>query len=410
MQLVEHTGCTEGWPILDVLAFPCIVSNSPENVAWDCACGKPVARGLYARQVLDVLIRCNSCGRILRSPAREAGQPIAGIPVRLVGTFRLSGAIDLTEKPYMVVGNTALAGYAREVGRYVPDLYDPGLTPVLTTIDGASVTRLADRLQELLGSRYGRLRRADERGRQSHTPPRARHRLVELVQYLRDLASSLDDGDRSGPAEVDGDLLAEAIMLMSVSERWQHHPAWPGLRASLVSESEAPHTMMLLTIASYLADADNGIGIHIETGEQGVATADLWIEPDLSQRVDLEIKTPVVLRSPSMQLDRSRSTTVLQRVIKKSARQRSNTQSNLLVVGGYHLGNSYDPLIAAARELLAKQRRRWPGLAGVIISDWTYEATTTDAATTFRPIMRANVALHPGYGGDIRIMSQRRVQ
>lgn len=407
MQLEVHEGTADSCATLDVRTFPFLVGNSPENVGWECPCGQVLGTGLYARQFLNILIRCGACARLLQSPVREPGQPIAGRPVYLApgATYLIGGQLDVVDKPVMMVGHQALMGYARETGRRIPDVYEPPRAPVLTSLDSESLAGVAVDLKSLLGDDYDRLAAADTRGLQSRTPPAHRHRLIELIEFAQNTSEELSAWDSVGSISLNGDLLAEAITVLAAARRWENHPTWPGLRSSLASESEPPHTVMLLTVASYLVDANNGVGVHINTSRQDVTTADMWIEPDLSQRVDLEVKTPLALRGPKAPIAEPHAIAILERVLKKSARQRRNTRSSLLVVGGYHMGQSYEVVVRTAKAMLVLERRKWRGLAGIVIADCTYEAgEAADAQSTqFSPIARVEIVAHPGYNGDLSI-------
>ena len=407
MQLKAHQGATDGWATLDVRAFPFIVGNSPERVSWECPCGKSLGVGLYSRQVLNLLIRCGECSRLLESPIRPLGQPIAGRPVYIPpgGTYLLGGLLDVIDKPVMMAGHDALLGYARETGRQMRGIYDPGLDPVIGSLDADSLLTVAERLRSLLGNDYAQLAEADARGRSSQTPPARRHRLVELIEFAEKTADRLSDWDGHGRFNLNGDLLAESVTVLAAGTRWQNHPAWPSLRATLVSDTEMPHTVMLLTVASYLVDANNGVGVHLNPSRQRVTTADMWIEPSLSQRVDLEVKTPLALRGPKTPISEPHAVAIIERTLKKSSPQRRNTASSLLIIGGYHMGSSYNTLVSTAKAMLLLERRKWRGLAGIIIADCTFDAgqSLDGGDTHFAPIARVDIAVHPGYRGDLSI-------
>jgi hypothetical protein len=407
VELVVHQGSPAGWATLDVQTFPVLAGNSPDRTEWECPCGRRLATGLYDRQVLDILIRCGGCSRLLQSPLRAPGEPIAGAPVYMHPdkTYLLKGQLNLGDNTAMMVGHAAFAGYARETGRRVPGVYVPDRVTALKGLDAESFAALAEGLRSLLGVDYERLEMSDARGRRSRTPPATRHRIIELERFAADTATRLGAWDGHSRFNLNGDLVAEAITALTFPNRWQHHPAWPALRATLASESEAPHTVMMLTAASYLVDAGNGVGVYVTTSRQNVSTADLWIEPRLGQRVDLEVKTPLALRGPKTPISQPHAIALVERALKKSGRQRSNTRSSLLAIGGYHLGVSYDTLVGTAKAILALERRKWRGLAGILITDCTYEFGPSDNGDgfTFEPIARTEIALHPGYRGDLSI-------
>lgn len=340
---------------------------------------------------------------------REPGQPIAGRPVYMPpgGTYLIEGVLDVVDKPVMMVGHDALVGYARETGRYIPDIYDPRLSPALTSLEPTSLLAMEVKLQRLLGDEYERLEQADARGRLSRTPPASRHRLIELIDFVRTTANALRSRESSAHIDLDGDLLAEAVTVLAAASRWGKHSAWPALQAALASDAEAPHTVMLLTVASYLVDADNGVGLHVNTSRQHVSTADMWIEPSLDQRVDVEVKTPIGLRRPRSPVSEPKAVRILEKALKKSSRQRRNTRTNLLILGGYHMGASYGVIASTAKAMLALERKRWKSLAGIVVADCTYEmsASKDGQSTGFTPVARIDIARHPGYHGDLSIIS-----
>lgn len=406
MQLATHEGGVDGWATIHAHSFPFIAGNSPERSSLECPCGMTLGIGLYARQVLNVLIRCGSCSRLLLSPIRAPGQPIAGQPVYLSPgrEYSVGGVVRVADNPVMMVGHDALLGYARETGRRIPGVHDPKAGPIIDAFDTASFLNVTESLKSLLGEDYGPLEDADRRGRQSPTPPKSRNRLVELVEFARETAELLGEG---GPGlELNGDLLSESIAVLAMASRWGNHPAWPSLRKSLVSE--APHTIMLLTVASYLVDANNGVGVHVSESRQNQTTADVWIEPDLSQRVDLEVKTPLALRGPRTPISQPHAVKVIERALEKSRKQRRNTATSVLIVGGYHMGPSYDTVVQTAKAMLALERRK-RGLAGILIADCTYEShrSLRGQETRFTPIARIEFAPHRGYRGDLNIRSEQ---
>ena len=305
----------------------------------------------------------------------------------------------------MMVGRQALVGYAQETGRAIPDIYQPEMGPNITDLEGQSLLRLADQLRAMLGDNYQKLREADNRGRRSPTPPPRRQRLIELIEFVEQASIQLSDSGRyMREVALSGDLLAESITAANVADRWHRHPAWPALRTTFASSTEAEHTIMLLAVASYLVDANNGVGLHVHGERTGAKVADIWLEPDLNETVDLELKTPLAIRAPSSPLNPDSARKLVERALKKSSRQRANTRTSLLALGGYHLGESFPQLHLAATRLLNEQRQRWRGLAGVLVVDCTYQSGQSGSGpTNFTPILRVEFVAHPGYGGGITV-------
>lgn len=403
MKLAPHTGQDAGWATIIAKSAPFIRGNQVGGEDWDCQCGRALGRGLYPRQLLNILIECGECGCLMRSSVRTPGEPIPGRPVFLSpgNRYVIGGELDVADKPVAMVGQDAIASYYREVGRSEAGFNEQ---PPTTTDLAASLRDAPETLRGLLGDDAARLEAADVRGQASSTPPGSRHRVVRLIRFAEEMAPAVESGSA---VEVDGNLLAELMTLLSSAKRWKNHPTWPALRAAFVSEAE--HTLMLLAVASYLVDANNGVGIHVNPTRQNVGTADLWIEPDLASRIDLEIKTPQALRGPVKPLTEPSAIRVVTKALEKSRRQRRSTRSNLLVIGGYHLGASYDVLCSTAKAILVLEQRRWTSLAGIVLVDCTYEAAMSGGVQQFSPVIRTNLAKHPAFSGSVSITGRCQV-
>jgi hypothetical protein len=313
----------------------------------------------------------------------------------------LEGQLDVVDKPVMMVGRDALVGYARETGRSLPEMYEPDIWS-FDALDEESFTDLGERLRALVGDDYQRLVDADARGRVSPTPPPRRARMMELIEFADSTATMFGQRtDPKRPEAIDADLLAESITAGVFADRWRHHPAWPQLAKTFGSD-EASHTIMLLAVAGYLVDNHNGVGLHVDE-RSGQPVADMWLEPTLEQTVDVELKTPVALRAPRDPLAPDRAAELVGRALKKSRRQRKNTGSSVLVIGGYHLGQAFVVMLAAAGRILRGEQRKHRGLSGILLVDCTYILGSPAAA--FAPILRVEFVPHPGYSGGITVDS-----
>src|SRR5262249_6938034 len=147
-------------------------------------CHAEIAVNVHPRQLVDITFICPSCMSISSTPSREGGQPPAGRPV--VMPPRMSGvtsSIDLGRIPIMVMSHAALDSYITESGVHA---LAPGENSLQNDIvSGDFLRRLADEAEQLLGERYRDLQESDRRAQASPTPPRMRHRLIELIDYAR---------------------------------------------------------------------------------------------------------------------------------------------------------------------------------------------------------------------------------
>src|SRR5262249_39818422 len=197
--------------------------------------------------------------------------------------------------------------------------------------------------------------------------PASRHRLIELIENAVATAADLDQGGQF----VNGDYLSELYMCVSLFTRWRNHPAYPHLLKTLADGQEVQHTIMLLAVASYLADAGNGVGIVFRQSNRRMP--DLWLTPRLTERLNLEVKTPTELRGPrNTTITGNDAEKLISRLLKKAASgesgQLDQRHSGTLAIGGFHLDSrSFDILVRAATRVLASQSSQKQHLAALLI-------------------------------------------
>jgi hypothetical protein len=326
----------------------------------------------------------------------------------------LGSSVNISAKPLMHVGQQAVDNYYNETGAK----FLAGQAEV--TSDSLNLTpphlALASEGRELLGDNYAILIKADKRGQSSPTPPHSRHRLIELIDWAERSAVQLEQQGQVEKVSLDGNLLAELSTTISLLQRWRNHPAWSNLAATLASSTEGQHTVMLLGLASYLADNGNGVGIVIGSARGRIP--DIWIEPTLLERLEVEVKTPQALRGPRAQpLTIDEAIKIVESQLDKAAstkRGQLNTDhSGIVAIGGYHLGTgSLETLEKACKKVLARQSHRKKHVAALAVSEISYNSTNVidrmgkQVFGQFTPTLQVRVARHPGYAGSLHIETE----
>lgn len=369
------------------------------------SCQTVLLEGVHEHQLFDLAIRC-PCGTRSTCETRPPGRPLAGRPVLIpAGKYRLSSSLDLPT-PVMMAGQKAIDGYVRETGARWGKPAGGEEAPS-HQLDPAGLERLAADLVTLLGDRYEKLLCGHRRGLASPTPPRIQHRLLELIDYARTTAVAMAEHVGSDPLDIDGNLISELWTTVTMFHRWRYHPEWTALVASLTNPTEVQHSVMTLLVASYLVDSGNGVGI-VRNEMQG-RIPDLWAQPTVVERLDLEVKTPLDLRGPRAQkLDLDGAIQLIERLFNEAASstrgQLDPTESGLLAIGGYHLGEgAIENLESAALEVVRRQRHRKPHVMGIIVCEASYEYGFTEARMSMTPIMKQRLIPHPGYAGGLTV-------
>lgn len=393
---------------------PAVVGDADPGVNWCCAgCGTVLASAVHPGQFLDLLFRCYRCGQLGGSPPREPGQPLAGRPVLIpLGRYRLDDSVRVTGRPVMMVGQQALDGYLFETGRVRPS-QTPG-----QELNAEYLNRLAREATALLGDSYASLRASDRRGRISPTPPPRRHRLIELIDYAQEAADALEILKPDKIFELDAYKVSELDGLVSLLDRWKNHPAWKHLTTSLEGENDTHHTLILLAFASYLCDSENGVGIFFENRPEH-RIADLWAQPSLIERLDVEIKTPLDFRGPlGSPINDEIVEHTVERLLKKAASTKSGQisadDSGIVVFGAFHLSEAdTQQIVSACEHVLNKQRDRKHHLAAIAVTSFRpVQTIVRDAAGLTRrslaAVIETKVIRHPGYTGSLTLHDEAR--
>jgi hypothetical protein len=400
-----HDGPSDDLCVINPLSNTAFKGNLDDGINWHCpACGSLIAEAVYPGQLLDLVFRCHSCKQLGASPVRTSGQPIPGRPIVLTrGEYYYKWPVDV-RKPIAIVGYQARESYLDETAaRPLPFESANGGQAELTA---ALLREVASRAVKLLGAEYPRLRASNRKSAESQTPKRATPRLMELISYAEEVAKLIEERGPNGV--VDGTKVSELWGTIEMFDRWRNHPAWPHLVKALATEAEGPHSLMLLTAASYLSDTVSGVGIVF--GKAAGRIPDLWIEPDLTQRVNIEIKTPLAFRGLS---HRSLSTVDAEAVITRqinraasSKRGQFRGESGILAIGAFHLpARGLDQLVLATRSALEKQARarHKQNLVGILLSEFGFDVRGFDGRPAVWPRLGNRFVPHPGYRGSVRI-------
>jgi hypothetical protein len=410
--LQSYDSPTDGLCVVNLVTdSPAFKGDQDVGTNWRCSnCNALIAEAVYTGQLLNLLFRCHSCSQVGASPVREAGQPLAGRPIVLDrGEFYLK-TVDVAGKPTPIVGYQARLGYLNETA--APPIPFATATGGRAELSAALLRELASRAITLLGSEYRHLRASAKKSAASRTPKRSQPRLMELISYAEQAADTLETREMGISVDLDADQLSELHATITMFDRWRNHPAWPHLANTLASETEGPHSLMLLTAASYLSDNGNGVGIVFKKSAQRIP--DLWVEPDLTQRVNIEVKTPQAFRGLRIRaLSTSEVENILARQISKAASshggQLGNRIPGIVAIGSFHLPpGGLDRVFSGTERVLAQQARmhRKPNLVGVLLSEFGFTMGMADANTRslgFAATLTNRFVPYGGYRGTVKI-------
>lgn len=192
----------------------------------------------------------------------------------------------------------------------------------------------------------GRAELARASGNQAFGPTKAPP--VCAVTHLR-AAMANRQINLDGP---DGVALGYIQTLRDALHRWREHPHFEAIVSSLCNEFH--HTMAALTIASYLSDVGNHIGIT-KANHQAGRSPDLFVNTGRDERLSIEVKCPQAFFFPAEPPGVEKIARRMEREIKDARGQITGRDGGIVVIGAGHFA---PPFHAALKQTLGEVCKR----------------------------------------------------
>jgi hypothetical protein len=164
---------------------------------------------------------------------------------------------------------------------------------------------------------------------QEKSPP-----VWALAQLHRSLSSGHINLDG-----LDGIAIAYVQTLRDSLHRWQHHALFSAIARSLCHEFH--HAMTAFTVASYLSDHGNNVGITDTSAQRG-KSPDLFINVTRNETLSIEVKCPRAFFWPAQRPSKSDIARRIEREIKSARDQITGTAGGVVVIGAGHFSAGFD--------------------------------------------------------------------
>jgi hypothetical protein len=166
---------------------------------------------------------------------------------------------------------------------------------------------------------------------------------------------------------------------------------------------------MVIAAASALIDDGNNVGL--QGSVSNAAIPDLWLQPTLLDRVDVEVKTPRIFRGPLPRpMDYKSAVGVIRERIKSATKTRNKASgpeaqiglnnTGAVIVSGFHLGEANFRVFELAAEAAMTDGAASDRIVGAGIMEITFASTSTGGA---RPVLNRRFVVNPRYSGDARV-------
>jgi hypothetical protein len=357
----------------------------------------------------DVAFRCGACGGLSMGACLPAGRPLPWQKTVAVppGNYRIVGTVEGREG-VVLAASEAVDRALREIGSPIGVSLGQN-----ADLDADFLDSLVARTKAVLGDAYLDLASLHQRGRrESRTPPKRPHRLMELMDAAEAAAATF----RAGAPAIDPLATVELHGMLQQLDRWRNHPSWPRLLPSLKNPEDFPHVAVTLAAASFLSDMGNGVEL-VPAGD--TRSPDLRLHLGARSAVSTEVKAPLALQRPATPIDTSTAAEILERAFKKAGTgvggQLAPGADAVLVLGGFALRNAdLAALQSAARELLRRYPEERKHVLGVAIV-WLGALVDSRPAgvvgrtlPTLSGTIDSRIALNENYSGPNRISQEQR--
>jgi len=285
------------------------------------SCGHVLIEGYDSRRLIAIRIECFRCKTITMTDPWPVGEPLPNSLLNLgrAGRIALSDPVDVREG----VALSSSSEIERVKGLTGPRAPSRSRWELSRSWLNALETELDILTDGAVQKMAARVRRADRAGNAKYG-----HIEAPPVWAMARLRSALEAGyvDFGGS---DGLAFAYVQTLRDCLDRWHDRPRFSEIARSLCYDFH--HAVTTLSIASYLSDHGNHIGITHTSAQQG-RSPDLFINVDGYDKLSMEVKCPRALFLPSERLTAADLARKLEKEIKSAAGQITGS-GGIVVIG-----------------------------------------------------------------------------
>jgi hypothetical protein len=298
-------------------------------------CGHVLVEGYNPRSLVAIDIECFLCKTRSRTPAWPDGEPL---PAQLfnfgAGVFRFKDTVCLSGQ--IVISD-------REIARVKASVQPRPYVDAVWELSEDSICALELELDLLTGGAYQKLVASSARAHRAGNLTFAQVK-APLVWALRELRAAIEQ--RRIDLDITGGIAISYVQLLRHSlQRWRHHPLFESIARSICSEFH--HTIAAFTVAGYLADQGNKIGIT-DTANQRGQSPDLFIPVGKQERFSIEVKCPQALFWPARPPSREDVFRKIKAEVKDARDQITGSAGGLVVIGAGHALLDFDRIFEAS--------------------------------------------------------------
>lgn len=256
--------------------------------------------------------------------------------------------------------------------------------------------------EELIGEHLDDLIKRFQLGAASPTPPRYRHRLIELLLRLRAAADNPQDRLAESAAAV---AIAEVGGIMEIFEHWRNDSNWPEYRQAVQDPRSYLHAVTTLTVAMALKEHHQRTEL-VPSNTPG-PSPDIRMVLTHSRHLNVEVKSSPDLGQRAHAMSRSEGGAFIEQCLDASKRQLVRGQPAVLAIGGFHIDpETFGRLAAAAERSMLEGHPRYDLLAMVLSHTRFTAPSVVNRRVIVGLVHETTIKSNPRYRGTIRFVGE----
>jgi len=388
-------------PILEQAALGCpiIVQGSnapvfrgPTDVQLRCEfCEHVLVDGYDPRSLIAICIECFKCRGVTKTDLWQSNEPLPNTLVTLgyTGRFLIGSTVDVKDH--------AAFSTDQEIARVRGNTSPKQQLQSVIELSPSALSAMEAELNILTEGAFEKSKASCVRAQTADNKTFAQEKFP-VVWALAHLREALVAGEINvdGP---DGVALTYLQIVRDCLSRWRHHPLFTSVARSICHEFH--HSVTTFTVASYLSDHGNQVGIT-DTAKQQGSSPDLFINVNRQETLSIEVKCPRAFfwpQNPPTNADVLRKIT---KELRDACKQLTGKAGGVVVIGAGQSDPNFSARFKACLEQVMGEGRVSRRIAAVVGVWYLGADVTLDDSHDIRLKAGGQVfpVLNPRYEGD----------
>lgn len=397
-------GRKEQMPQPAALGFPTIVQGSnapvfrgPTDTQLRCEfCDHVLVDGYDPRSLIAIFIECFKCRGVTKTDSWQSDEPLPNTLVTLghTGRFFIGNTVDVKDH--------AAFSTDQEIARVRGNTSPKKPLQSVIELSPSALSAMEAELNILTEGAFEKSRVSCVRAQTAENKTFAQEKfpVVWAIAHLREVLNA-GEINVDGP---DGVALAYLQIVRDCLGRWRHHPLFASVARSLCHEFH--HSVTTFTVASYLSDHGNQVGITNTAKQQG-SSPDLFININREETLSIEVKCPRAFFWPQKPPTNADALRKITKELRDARKQLTGKAGGVVVIGAGQSDPDFSARFKTFLEQVMGEGRVSKRIAAVVGVSYLGAGVTLDGSNGIRLTAGAQLfpVLNPRYEGENPVLT-----